>query len=133
MPRKFNISGSLKVLDEETFSANEVKTVPFSETITLHDDQLEEVINIEQGVGGEVRGEMMATAQLMSNDRIRVGVDLWLYEGTSEGTTDLDGEKHTLFVLQRGQKLSKGMIAYNTDEDAGDYVKTSFTCTNAAA
>lgn len=133
MARKLNLNGTMKVLDEEVFGPNETATKPFAETITLDDEQLEDVVEISKGVGGEVRGELLIRGQLLSNDRIRVWVDTWLYEGTSEATQDLDGERHFNFILLPNQTVNKTYTVYNTAENADDYVKVGFTCKNLSA
>lgn len=68
MARKLNVNGTMKVLDEETFGPNEQRTKPFADSIALDNNQLETVIEISQGVGGEVRGEMQLRAQLISQN-----------------------------------------------------------------
>lgn len=131
MARKLNISGQVKVLDDETFGKSPSKTVPFNESITLDDDQLEEVVSKSVGVGGEVRGELEIRAQLLNSDRIRVYIDMWLYEGTSENTQDLDGEKHFNFLLLPERSVSKTDTVYNTDEwNCDDYIRVTFTAKN---
>jgi hypothetical protein len=130
MARELNISGHMKLQDYENFTPNKVKTIPFSKTATLDDDQLEELIEIVEGVGGEVRGELIINAQLLSSDRIRVWVDIWLYEGTSEATSDFDGERHSSFIVRAGQTVSKTYIVNNTAEGDEDFVQVVLTCEN---
>jgi dihydroorotate dehydrogenase len=84
-------------------------------------------------VGGEVRGELLIRAQSFSNDRIRVFVDTWLYEGTSEATRDLDGQNHFNFILYPNNTVNKSYTVYNTAENDEDYVKVNFSCTNVPA
>jgi hypothetical protein len=132
MARKLNISGSMKLQDYENFGANEVTTRPFSLSTRLDDDNLEEVIELVEGVGGEVRGELIINAQLLSNNRIRVYVDIWLYEGTSEATSDLDGERHSSFIVRAGATVSKTYMVYNTAEGDDDFVRVRFTAKNIA-
>jgi hypothetical protein len=133
MARKLNISGHMKLQDYENFGPNEVKTTQFSKSTTLDDDQLEELMEVIEGVGGEVRGELTINAQLLSGNRIRVWVDIWLYEGTSESTSDLDGERHSNFIVREGQTVNKTYMVYNTDEGDDDFVRVVFTCKNLPA
>lgn len=133
MARKLNISGHMKLQDYENFGPNEVKTKPFAKTSTLDDDQLEELIEIVEGVGGEVRGELIINAQLLSGSRIRVWIDIWLFEGTSEGTSDLDGERHSNFIVRAGATVSKTYMVYNTAEGDDDFVRVVLTCKNVSA
>ena len=130
MSRKLNINGTMKLLDEEIFGPDETAIVQFAESVSLDDDQLENVAYITKGVGGEVRGELEIRAQLLNNDRIRVWVDTWLYEGTSEATQDLDGEKHFNFLLYPNQTINKQFTVWNTAENCGDYVRVGFTSKN---
>ena len=69
----------------------------------------------------------------LPSGRIRVSVDLLLYEGESEATNDLDGQVHTSFIVGAGQTLSKAVTASNSDEGDDDYAKVSLTCKNSPA
>jgi len=133
MSRKLNISGHMKLQDYENYAANEVKTKSFANSTTLDDDHLEEVIEVVEGVGGEVRGELTINAQLLSNNRIKVWISIWLFEGTSEATSDLDGERHSNFLVRAGQTVSKTYMVYNTAEGDDDFVRVKFTCKNLPA
>ena len=106
--------------------------IPISDSALLDDDQVEEVLEVVEGVGGEVRGELLVRGVLRSENRIRVWVDLLLYEGTSEATSDLDGERHSTFLLRKGESVSKTMTAWNTNEDDDDYARVKLTFKNNA-
>ena len=133
MARKLTIVGKMYLHDWEDFGPNETEVIPISDSALLDDDQVEEVLEVIEGVGGEVRGELEVRAALRSKGRIRVWVDLLLFEGTSEATSDLDGERHSTFLLQPGQSVSKTMTASNTAENDDDYVKVKLTFKNNPA
>ena len=132
MARNLKISGNMYLQDWEYFGPNEVSVIPISDSTLLDDSQVEEVLEVIEGVGGEVRGELLVRAALRSGGRIRVWVDLLLYEGTSEATSDLDGDKHSTFLLQKDQSVNKTMIASNTAEGDDDYAKVKLTFRNSA-
>ena len=133
MGRKLNINGTMRVLDEETFGPDETRTSNFAESLALNNNQLETIVEETLGAGGEVRGELEIRAQLASQNRIRVWVDTRLYEGTSEGTSDLDGEKSFNFLVLPGQTINKVYTVYNEAENCDDFVKVRFTCKNLQA
>lgn len=132
MERKLIISGRMTVLDEETFSPNEKRSRNFdwSSILSDKDDRIQEDFEKIVRAGGEVRGELFLTAQLLSEGRIRVSGDLNLFEGTSESTSDLDGSRNYAFIVRKDQTVTKDLIVYNEDEGSGDYTKVVMTIKN---
>lgn len=134
MARKILVSGTMRLSDYERFSSNEVRTIPFTKEATLDDNQLEQLLDLEEGVGGEVRGELDLNVQLLGNEDIRVSGSIRLYEGTSETTDDLDGERSFSFIVKKGKTVSYQKKVVNEDEnDPEDYVRVTFTCKNMVA
>ena len=67
--------------------------------------------------GGEVRVEYTITVRLLVNNTIDVQVQGTLYEGTSEDTSDLDGQGGLTFQAGVGQTSGATLTITNTDED----------------
>lgn len=132
MSRKISVAGNMRIVDDETFGSNEEERRAFSDAKFLDDDQLEQVIYVEEGVGGEVRLELTINAQLLTNDGIRVSGVASLFEGTSEDTSDLDGQHFFNFVVLPNRVINHKFRVRNTDE-GGDFADVSFSCSNRAA
>jgi hypothetical protein len=72
--------------------------------------------------GGELRTEYAITLRLVTNNAIEVAVKGKLFEGTSEDTTDLDGQGAVTFQVPAGQTVGATLTIKNTaehDDDAG--------------
>lgn len=72
--------------------------------------------------GGELRTEYTITLRLVANNAIEVAVKGKLFEGTSEDTTDLDGQGAVTFQVPAGQTVGATLTIKNTaesDDDAG--------------
>jgi hypothetical protein len=132
MAQKITVSGRMIALDEETFSANESRSRPFNWSTTLSEDDevMEDDFERIVRAGGEVRGEMNLLVQLRNKGRVRVNIDLNLFEGTSESTSDLDGSRSFAFTIPNNHTVSRDYIVYNESENAGDFVKVTMTCRN---
>jgi hypothetical protein len=122
----------MRIVDDETFGSKEEERVPFSDAKTLDDDQLEQIIAVEEGVGGEVRLELSLNAQLLDSQGIRISGTALLFEGTSEDTDDLDGQHFFNFVVRPGRTVNHTFRVRNTDE-GGDFADVRFTCRNLPA
>lgn len=70
--------------------------------------------------GGEVRVEYSITVRLLVNNTIDVQVQGTLYEGTSEDTSDLDGQGGLTFQASVGQTSGATLTITNTDENDDD-------------
>jgi hypothetical protein len=134
MARQLNIAGNAKLQDYETFGPNEGKTVPFSASHSLDDDQLEQVIEVIEGVGGEIRLELTINAQLLTTGSIRISGSALLYEGTSENTDDLDGQLYFNFIVRQGRIINyRGKVTNTAEDEPEDYALVSFSCRNQPA
>ncbi len=131
MARKIVVTGNMKLSDYEVFGANERRTIPFEQEATLDDNQLQQLLEVIEAVGGEVRGELDMDARLLGNGDVRLKGSIRLYEGTSETSEDLDGERYFSFIVKKGMTVSFDRKVVNTDEgDPEDYVRVSMTCKN---
>jgi len=127
-------SGSMKIVDEETFGANEVKTFNLAGTKfgTIGGwSPWPRAFNttISRCAGGEVRGELHVKADAQTSPRtVWLEAYVYLYEGTSCSTTDFDGySEHLHFHLDPGQSITKTFKTTNMAEGAGDSVTATVT------
>lgn len=71
--RKLTVSGSVFLFDHDTGSADETLLVAIpTKTIFLTDDSIQEILNFSACVDDEVRAELHADVQLISNGDIRI-------------------------------------------------------------
>jgi hypothetical protein len=107
--------------DEETFGDDEIKDPgPEYFELELGPDKLVNFAGRSYHWGGEVRVEYGITVRLLLDNTIDVQLQGTLYEGTSEDTTDLDGQGGTTFLVGVGATTGATVTITNTDEDAGD-------------
>lgn len=132
MARRLVMSGIMRVQDYEYFADNETEMIPFSKEAYLNDnEQPQQVLEVEEGTGGEIRTLLEVDAQLLNSGNIRVEGSITLYEGTSESTTDFGGEKHFSFIVPKGGTSTYKTTVRNVAEDEpDDFARLSFTCKN---
>jgi hypothetical protein len=132
MARLVTVAGSMYVVDDEDFVADETGRLQFNESTEIDDDQPEDLLHFEKRVGDEVRVELDIRPRLMRDDRIRFHVTAVLFEGSSSDTTDEDGRQEMSFVVRPGRTRRQSFRILNEDE-GGDYADISFTCSNVRA
>lgn len=89
-----------------------------------------QVSPIIHSTGGEVRGELYLKGEWRHDLSVRIFVDILLYEGTSEDTTDLDNEYHSHFDLTKNHTQWEERILFNADESDNDFIHVYFTAKN---
>jgi hypothetical protein len=72
------------------------------------------VLKLEQGCGGEVFLQVNGVAESVGNGDVRVTVDLYLYEGTTETPEDLDGMDQAVISLPANSFQSADLYVSNT-------------------
>lgn len=82
-------------------------------------------------MGGEVRAELTMRLDWQMDLSVHVFCTLKLFEGTSEDTSDLDGQNSQLFIIER-DVIDKpcAMFVRNDDEDDDDHVNLVLRISN---
>jgi len=128
------LDGSMTLRDDESWPWDDEHAVySIRGSAILTHGSPRRSISITRCVGGEVRGRLYVDLQL-AGERILVSPTLYLYEGTSCSTTDLDGSRRgTPTWLAAGRLLRwTNLIARNTAEGVpDDYASASFTITHS--
>ncbi len=93
MQNKVSYTARIFMLDHETFGSNETKTVQSSGIFTLDDAKPSNSLFFIGKCGGEMRVELSVLVQQTTNGNIKASGKALLFEGTSENTGDLDGQK----------------------------------------
>jgi len=107
--------------DEENFGSDEILDPgPEYFELELGPDKLVNSANRTYKWGGEMRVVYKITVRLLVNNTIDVQVQGTLYEGTSEDTSDLDGQGDLTFHAGVGQTSGATLTITNTDEDDDD-------------
>jgi hypothetical protein len=55
-----------------------------------------------------------------------------LFEGTSEGTGDLDGQRDISFIVPRGGVVSSHSFRVNNDDEGDDFADVQLVATNSS-
>lgn len=107
--------------DSETFGSDEIKDPgPEYFELELGPEKLVNSTGRTYKWGGELRVEYAITVRLLVNNTIDVQLQGTLYEGTSEDTSDLDGQGGTTFLVGVDATAGATITITNTDEDADD-------------
>ncbi len=133
--REVIVEGTMVLHDYEDFGDDEEKTASFNVGVPItyqlgpFDTHVDIPVWIEK-VGGEVRGEVLLTLDWKTDSSIDVKYNIKLYEGTSEDTTDLDGEKSGVLNVPKDSLRNLNETVLNTDEGDNDFIKLEMKITN---
>lgn len=117
------------VPDEEKTSVFSVSGIPTTHQLGPFQTHIGLPVWIDK-VGGEVRGEVRLTLDWKNDSSVDVGYNIKLYEGTSEETTDLDGEKSGSLNVKKDTTGFLDDTVLNTDESSNDFIKLGMTIQN---
>lgn len=126
--RKVSASVTMDITDDELFIDETGYTEQFRETV-LDEGKTTSLMTLEKGVGGEVRVELNINARLESNENVTVDGIAKLYEGTSENSIDLDGQREFSMVVPKDEIITHNVNIRNDDE-GGDHAEISVTISN---
>ena len=130
MARRLTVSGSISGVDDETFGSNEYGKASLTRETILSNSQPQNVLDMECRWGGECRVELTLIGQALDNGDVRVSGTAKLFEGTSEGTSDLDGQREFVVLVPRGKNTSHSVNVKN-DNEGGDYADIALTFNNS--
>ena len=131
--REIKISGAMFFKDEENDGPDVFKDFPnkLFPVYRIGPFQSFAQDSWEEKMGGEIRGSLYFNIALQLDYSIKLFCHLKLYEGASEDTDDLDGEKQQTFAVPKGAvDFEVRMKVTNTDEDDDDYVELVLHVTN---
>jgi hypothetical protein len=129
--RKVNAIASLYGVDDESWpESDETKSITVNRELLLHSTEQQPLIDYDMKWGGEVRLELDVTAWRLENDDVQVKTNAKLFEGTTEGTGDLDGEIEYEITVPRGRTVSDFHRVTNVDEGE-DYADIRLSISNS--
>ena len=130
--RQITVSGSMFVVDHETFGSNEKKTVPILGDAVVNTDGVgSELIQMAVGVGGEVRVELELSVSADSSQIAHVNGVARLFEGDDEGTQDLEDTETIIKQILPGQNRNFEIHLVNAGFGGGDKADIKLNITNA--
>jgi hypothetical protein len=130
--RRLVVTMNMHGVDHETFGRNEeTRRTEVRETILSNPNQALNVLEFIHGWGGECRFELRLTGQLLTDNTVLIQGRGQLYEGTSEGTGDLDGERAVSFVVPKGGVVASHSFRVPNDDEGDDYVDVQLVATNS--
>jgi hypothetical protein len=130
--RRITIQASFYVEDYETFGDNEtIRRQQVNSAIISSNGLAQAIMNYELRMGGEIRVEFDVVASLYdSNGNAMLNCDLKLFEGTSESTNDLDGQRTFQLYCPAGATVNHFVRVNNDAEGDDDYATVQLTITN---
>jgi len=82
--------------------------------------------------GGECRVQVQLTAHALEDNVVQIEGNAKLFEGTTEGTGDLEGEKVVTFTASRGGIPAHHRVHLrNTETFGGDHAEIGLSFTNS--
>jgi hypothetical protein len=122
----------MNITDDETFGSDERGSAQMTREVIVTDDVTEGIMHMEKGVGGEVRVELDLNAIALSNSDVRIDGLARLFEGTSENTNDLDGERNFNVLIPAGKFVSH-VVNVRNDDEGGDHATITMNFRNRNA
>jgi hypothetical protein len=113
--RSLAIWGNLHIEDYETFGSNEHCYFSLNTTRPANSNY-PIIFDWSKPCGGEIRSELHVQAQVQSNKYIHVYGDILFFEGTTEGTSDLDGQLDFSMYVPPNTSIPFNQVVWNTDE-----------------
>ncbi len=126
--RRISLTGTMDVVDDE-WGRDETSHRDFNEFRDLGPDNRNAEFFIVERMGGEIRVEFRIRLE-WQNGFINVSHNTKLFEGTTEDTTDLDGEYSGSYVLADNRWHWIDFTVYNTAEDDPDRARIQFRLDN---
>ena len=134
--REVDVSGSMFLQDYEKIKENETKSVDFENGLTIRyplgpfQPPVEIPVWIEK-VGGEIRAEVRFSMYWKTDSSIDLKYNIKLYEGTSEETTELGGEKSGTVNIPKDMTINLNTKVTNTAESEDrDFVEVKMKFKN---
>lgn len=124
------VTAVMDITDDEWAASNEHAHVERRDERWVDSWDPQGVMQLVGKAGGEVRVELTATAAVRPDGGVRVQVEVKLFEGTSEESTDLDGSRSTSQVVPAGQTVQIP-IKINNDDEGGDFADISLMISNS--
>jgi hypothetical protein len=120
-PHFISMVGSVNITDSETFGSDEhcARGLFGTGSAQLPTTKVARINDVDNGCGGEIRVEARISATLSSNGTMCMSGNqarILLFEGTSESTTDLDGEVDLVGCVRVGETRTFQSTVFNTDE-----------------
>jgi hypothetical protein len=114
--RRLVCSAHMDLTDHETFGSNEHSSADSAAEAVLTSDLPQDVLKMSDGAGGEMRVELTLVGQARISGDVFVQGTVVLFEGTSEGTTDRDGDESFTVLVPRDGFISRTITVMNEDE-----------------
>jgi hypothetical protein len=128
------IGGHVRIKDEENFGKDDFFDggfTPSPNPLRLNPGNRNVVTSYIKKFGGEIRVEARYDLTWSADLSITVACNVKLYEGTSEDTGDLDGERGDIVIVNKDQEnVPLNIHVTNTAEEDDDYVRLDSLISN---
>lgn len=130
--RRLTLRGTMKMEDYENFGDNEYATRNFARHSDVGPYGTHDEIHWTEKMGGEIRVELVLKIDWRVDLSIDIAWHVKLFEGTSEETSDLDGERSGTHKVPKDAANTLSISVWNTDEDEPqDRADITFDLTNS--
>jgi hypothetical protein len=122
----------MHVVDHESFGSNETGSANATSSVTITNDNPMEILPGFIGkAGGEVRVEVQLKASATNIGDILVTGKVFLFEGTSDTSSDLDGQADVNLIVPK-DSVRRWAVHVDNQNEGGDYADIEFTFNNRA-
>lgn len=130
--REVTLRGTMNIKDEESFlEDDEFATRTFFQNgIMLGPFGTHAETSWTEAMGGEICVEVYLKLDWKVDSSVDISYNVKLFEGTSEDTHDLDGEKSGVVNVLKGTTHDLRVFVSNTEEDDDDPVELSMLVSN---
>ncbi len=125
------VTAHIDITDDETFGSNEHGSADRRDERWVDSWDPQGVMTLVGVAGDEVRIELSADAAVRPDGSVRIGVNTKLFEGTSDTTDDLDGQRSTSQIVPPDAVVQIPVNIKNDDE-GGDHAEISLVISNSA-
>jgi hypothetical protein len=117
--RMLTVWGQVHIEDYETFASNEHCYSSINTNRTANPSYPIEIEWVRT-CGGEIRAELNMQVQVLPTNYLSVIGKVLFFEGTSTGTSDLDGQKNFTAYVPPGGSVPLNLFVWNTAEGEAD-------------
>lgn len=117
--RMLTVWGQVHIEDYEAWAANEHCYSSINTNRTANPSYPIEIEWVRY-CGGEIRAELHMQVQVLPSNYLSVVGKVLFFEGTSTGTSDLDGQKNFTAYVPPGGSVPLNLFVWNTAEGEAD-------------
>ena len=131
MARRLVAKALIEGIDQDLFW-EEFGQASFWQITIFSQPEPQKILEMECRWGGECRVELQLTGRLQPDESVQISGEAKLFEGSSEDTTDLDGQIQFTEIVAPDETISSHRTVRNTEEGRADRAHITLKLSNVA-